>query len=511
MPLRWLAYVWISLLVAGAHSLASGLLGLVAYRLLGGGSGEPYHSIVFTVFGLLSLAVAYAIATLPKPELSREEAFLVGVLVWVSTPLVSAIPLSLALRIHYVDALFESVSGWTTTGLTLMTGEYSSLGGFLPSPEELPPSVQFWRSLSQWMGGLGILALTAYLLAGHRLSIAYLYMVEGRFQRISSNIYVAVRELSAVYIAFTIAIAIALYVAGMSFYDSIHHAMTSIATGGFSTHRDSVGFYGSTLVHVVVLAAILTGATSFLDLYYLLRLKLRKLLESVELKALLTVCSIAVALTTALWLVDPLTRSEFPSLFALVFSSISALATAGFTVSDISRADEAYKFLAITLMLVGGSAFSTAGGIKLLRVVVVAKSISWEIESSLKPQSYVKPKRVGAYALDDALLRRTLVIVALYVASVPLFATLIWLSLGGTVDYIDAMFESASAISGTGLSVGVARANSPLEVKALLCLAMLLGRLEILAFLAALAALASRLSKRTPLRAGSLRSLLSRV
>ncbi|MEM4427010.1 MAG: TrkH family potassium uptake protein [Acidilobaceae archaeon] len=486
-----LIYVGMCFLVVGVHVLLSGIAGLVTY-FLAGDHRELHISVVFVVCGLASLAIAFSLLRLPKPELSREDAFLVGILLWILTPLISAIPLTLASGIHYIDAVFESVSGWTTTGLTLFVGEQSSLGSYLPTPDELPTSLKFWRSLSQWIGGLGVLTLIAYLLAGRRLSAAHLYSVEGRFQRISSNIYVAIKELSLIYVIFTAVSIAILYFAGMTFYDAVHHAMTGIATGGFSTHSESVGFYDTRLVHMAVFLVMFLGATSFLDLYHIVRFKWIKLWGSVEFKALTVMCVIMSLLTLLLWITDPIARERFEDPLALIFSVLSGLTTSGFTVIDVSKTDEAFKFLTIVAMLIGGSAFSTAGGIKILRIVIIARSVSWEIESSLKSSGYMSPKRIGSYVIDDAILRRTLVTATLYVVSVPLFAIILWIAFEGAISFIDAMFESASAITGTGLSVGIARASAPLEVKLTLCIAMLLGRLEILAFLVAASALISR-------------------
>ncbi|MEM4842696.1 MAG: potassium transporter TrkG, partial [Acidilobaceae archaeon] len=225
---------------------------------------------------------------------------------------------------------------------------------------------------------------------------------------------------------------------------------------------------------------------------HIVRFKWIKLWGSVEFKALTVMCVIMSLLTLLLWITDPIARERFEDPLALIFSVLSGLTTSGFTVIDVSKTDEAFKFLTIVAMLIGGSAFSTAGGIKILRIVIIARSVSWEIESSLKSSGYMSPKRIGSYVIDDAILRRTLVTATLYVVSVPLFAIILWIAFEGAISFIDAMFESASAITGTGLSVGIARASAPLEVKLTLCIAMLLGRLEILAFLVAASALISR-------------------
>ena len=274
--------------------------------------------------------------------------------------------------------------------------------------------------------------------------------------------------------------------AGMSLYDAVNHALTGIATAGFSTHSDSLGYYmHKPAVLIAAMLVMFLGAVNFRDHYAVLRLRFRYLSGSVETKAQIVILTLASSAAIFLWTRDPRLRSEFTPL-QMVFHVVSSSATAGFQAGDLGDANDAYKALLAVLALIGGSAFSTAGGIKILRILIALRSVAIESSLLLHPRGYRTGVRMGRYTITAELVRRVIaVITAMLAVYVVLVMTLSGLY-PGLYSLADSAFEVASAMGNVGLSVGISAAAAPVGAKIILILAMLLGRLEVVAYIIAL-------------------------
>jgi len=490
----YLHYFGLALIVASMPLIASGVAGLLVYGRLGG--EELRVSLGLLLFGISYAVTGYMLSKLHGGGLSKTDAVMLTVFIWVVTPLLNAIPFHLALRIDILNAFFESVSGWTTTGLSILTGEVSPDGTYYPIPEELPGALAIWRSVIQWIGGVGIVVFTIAFLARPGISAAILYLAEGRFERLEISFKRSAIRMAQVYAIYTIVSAIMLFLAGMTAWDAILHALTGIATGGFSTHIDSIGFYKNQyLVYVTSLVAAFIGATSFSDLDNILNLRFRKLAQSPEFKGMLVAAAFVAVTSVLLWMNDETLRANY-QLADVLYNSLSALSNVGFGVAPVSEGGEAYMLYLTLIMFVGGSAFSTAGGIKILRFVIIERTIRIEVDMITKPRGYVPKKRLGGHTLDEKLFRKTLAVIAAFIIMYGILMITALILYSDRYNTMALAFEVASALTNMGLSSGVTSPLMPDGLKALMIMAMLMGRLEVLPFIIAAFYVADRLRGR---------------
>ena len=481
----------LTIMVSSFSLIASGLYGVYAYTR----SPSPWEWHAWTVMlgmGALYIGIGAALYAVGDANIRKPwEALLATVLIWILIPLVDAFPFMLAARIPYIDAAFESVSGWTTTGLTILSGEPSSWRSvYVPLVDNIPETLKMWRSLMQWEGGLGIVILTVAVLAPPGVSAAVLYLAEGKFEKLEASFKRTSVIMGIIYVVLTAVSWLLFIVAGMPPLDAAHHAMTGIATAGFSPHSESLGYYyrmGNSAVLVAGMIVMMLGAINFSDHYNVLRGNLAALRQSIELQAQLLIIILAGLFSYLAWAFNPDFRSHF-TLLQVVFHYVSAFATAGFQAGDLHATPDSYKLLLTILSLIGGSAFSTAGGIKVLRVLIAAKSISLEADTVIRPSGYVPRKRLSKYVVDETIVRRTLATISAFTGAYIVLVMIMSLvdpqySLG------DIMLEIASAMGNVGLSTGISAASAPVSAKIILIAAMLLGRLEVISYLIALKSL----------------------
>ena len=473
----------LAIAVSSISLIASGLYGLSLY--LEGARGEEWSFQVMLLTGVMYVAVGAALYRLGEGEIWKPfDALAATVLVWILIPLLDAVPFMIALHIPYIDAAFESVSGWTTTGLTILTGEKSTSGGYVPLVDNIPETLKAWRTLMQWEGGLGIVILTVAILAPPGVSAAVLYLAEGKFEKLEASFKRTSVIMGLIYVILTAAGVLMFLAAGMTLSDAVHHAMTGVATAGFSPHSESLGYYlarGKPLVLVAGMIVMMSGAISFSDHYNILRGNFGALRRSLELQAQIVIIAFSGLFAYLAWALTPSFHASY-SFLQVVFHVVSAFATAGFQAGDLHAVPESYKLLIAVLSLIGGSAFSTAGGIKVLRVLVAAKSISIEADTVIHPSGFVPKKRLGKYTLDEVFIRRTLATVSAFLATYFLLSMILSL-LVPSYDLGDVFLEVASAMGNVGLSSGISRAAAPLASKLVLIAAMLLGRLEVMSYL----------------------------
>ena len=491
-----LRYSVLPLIVAGITSLLSAALGLL--------SGDYAYSERLALWGLgfVAAGAAWLAATRPSHSLTREGALVLVAASWVLVPLLSALPVVALTGLPLLDIWFESVSGFTTTGLSVFTGGVDpAYGAYLPRVEELPWSVLWWRAVTQWLGGFGVVVLFYTMARLGGLPAHLVGAAEGRFERLEPSISKSLRALMGLYLSLTAFGTFLLYVAGMGPGDALYHTMTGLATGGFSTHSASIGYYGSVVVEAAVIVVMVLGASNFADLYALLRGIPRRFSREIEtMLALMVFNSLLgyVLLRAAGWdPISPLRNS--------VFHVISGMSGTGFGITDLSEAPSSFKLLLTVAMITGGSAFSTTGGIKMYRVMIILKSVAWSIRETVYGKARISVPRVGGYRVDDSELKRAIAVTFLFVTALLAGAFAIT-AIDPRVAAVDALFEAQSALCTVGLSVGITSAATAPSIKAILMALMTLGRLEVIGFLyAAVAAARLAAGKRRRTRAAPLR------
>ncbi|MCX8184345.1 MAG: potassium transporter TrkG [Sulfolobales archaeon] len=448
------------------------VLGVVGYSL-SEKEVEKSTSMRIIEVALVTDAVVVSIFVLCKKNFITElmDAFIVVSVFWIVAPLFSAILYSRTTEMDFIDALFESVSGFSGTGLSV-----------IDKPETLPRVVLAWRALTQWVGELGIVVISGVLLPFLHRSIRSVYVVE-RGAKLAPTVISTARRLFTIYIVYTLIGAALFLISGMDLFDSVSHSMTAIATGGMSTNSQNLGYWfkaGNRFIAISAAVVMTLGALNFMDLYNLTLGRLREFTESVEVRGFVIILFIFLA---SLGVVGMATNS-IESFWVWSFHVLSGFTTTGFSLTPISEHPDVVKAIITLSMVIGGATFSTAGGMKIKRVVVAVKSVLWETGKTFVPKSVVLVRRVGSEVVRDEEIASIHSYIALYgltliVTSIALHISL--LSSGITsYSYMDSLLEVSSALSCVGLSSGITSSSAPILAKAILMVTMYLGRIEFL-------------------------------
>jgi len=460
--------VSVLLITLSVLALVVSLMGVV----LSAEPSERTAGVRASAVAVLSLAISATAFLLFKRNVVTElsDAFIVVSIFWLLAPLFSAFIYSYSVGLPLIDAFFESLSGFTGTGLSVIS-----------RPEELPRVILAWRALTQWVGELGVVVFSGVLLPFLHRSIRSVYVAE-RGARIAPSVISTARRLFAIYAAYTLLGVLLFTVAGMGLFDSLVHSMTGIATGGMSTSSGNLGFWfiSNSFVAVAASVVMILGALNFVDLYNLSSGRLRDFVKSAEVRGLVT--SFAV-FAGVLWVIALVTGS-LDSFWVWVFHMISAHTTTGFSLTSIYEHPEAVKLVITLSMIVGGATFSTAGGIKMKRTIIAVKAIFWDIGRIFVPRSAVIARKVGDEVIKEEEIASVYSYIFLYMLTLVVLSLCMYISLLASglsqYNYIDALFETASALSCVGLSVGITTSSAPVLVKVLLMVAMYLGRIEFL-------------------------------
>lgn len=434
---------------------------------------------VFAVCAATTGAVALTVAAATRNRAhirSTRLAFLVVTAVWLTISVIGALPLYTAsLKLDFASAFFESISGVTTTGSTVISG----LDG-------LPPGILLWRSLLQWIGGLGVIALGLFLLPVLKVGgFTYLRIessdIEERpFERLSSFI----RALMAIYVALTGLCALAYAAVGMSVFDAVNHAMTTIATGGFSTHDASFGHFQSWSVLWVSSIFMTLGALPFsILILFMVRGRIDALIDPQIRVFLLYVTGMVLALAIHRRVMNDTPFGE--ALVSTIFNLISIITTTGYASEDYQTWGAFSVMIFFFATFLGGCSGSTSGGVKAYRLLILARMLLNGLRMLIYSSS-IQPLRYGNRTVDEEMQRSVALFVVAFI--------LIWVGgslalAAGNLDIVTSLTATLTALCnvgpGLGPIVGPAGNFSTLSdyAKWILSITMLLGRLEILAVL----------------------------
>jgi trk system potassium uptake protein TrkH len=371
----------------------------------------------------------------------------------------------------YTDAVFEAMSGWTGTGFTMIT-----------SLDTTPNTLLFWRSLSHWVGGIGIIAFGMSLHRKTRFSLFRLYRAEGREEELVSAAASSGRRMWMIYLVLTFAFTGLIMLAGVPLWDSLNLVMVAIATGGFTLHTGGLAFYNNPLLEILLIPVMLCGAVPFKIFFFLYNGKVREMFRDQTVRVLLFI-ALAGSVVTSL---DLFAFSNLPLAEAFrqgTFTAISGLCTCGLQNSS-PHAWAVIPLAVVTMMMfIGGAMGSAAGGVKVNRIIMVYQGMKWWFRRFFVSSRVTIPLRFGGRTvskeLSELAISKNLLVIVVYVLTI-FIATILILHLYITSFRLEeVVFELVSALSNVGLSVGFIGTTSPVTVKWLFITLMWLGRLEI--------------------------------
>ena len=429
---------------------------------------ESVHAMSFLIPALISITGGFFLwhrfRKRKRSALTAADASLIVISIWLIAITLSALPFFLSDILSPLKALFEATSGWTTTGLTMIS-----------LPEETPSIFLFWRALMQFVGGAGIIVIMSSFLI--KPSGAGAYEIESQSERFLPHVIRTARITVGIYLGYSV-IGVTLYcLAGMSFFDAICHTMSAVSLGGFSTRGESVGYWQSVTVEAVSVMLMLVGATSFATHYVILTSRGRMGFRDNEIILMKWLLLISIPLV-AFGLVRTFDVTVLEGIRYGVFHAATALTGCGFSTLPIGDMSDKTLFLFIILMLIGGGIGSAAGGMRLHRVSIMIKSIGRWGRKQFYPSSTVVSrliwKRGKQIEIPDAEIQAVTSFIGLYIM-IYLVGAFVLLSYDFSL--MESLFEFASALSIVGLSIGITGPELPAGAKIVLMIGMFLGRL----------------------------------
>jgi trk system potassium uptake protein TrkH len=440
------------------------------------GDGELEHfSVTFAIALAVGLLLWWPFRRDSHTIRSRD-GFLIVALMWSAMSLLGSVPFMLALELRFPDAFFESVSGYTTTGATVLVGL-----------DQMSRSILFYRQEIQWLGGIGVIVLAVALLPMLGIGGMQLYMAETagplKHERFTPRLARTARGLVVVYSVITIACVVSYWLAGMELFDAVAHALTTVATAGYSTHDASLAFFDSVPIEMVATVFMLIGGISYNEHFIAWRtLQLQRYGRDTQTRAFMLIVVVAIAVTTAVLFVTGAYGSFSESLRYATFEVVTVITTTGYGIADFSLWPLALPIVLIFTGLIGGCAGSSAGGIKVIRFVVLFKQVGIHIHRLIHPQA-IRRMKVDGQPLSDSVVEAVGGFFAVYVV---VFFIFMALAMMDGMDQVTAFGAVAATISNLGPGLGevaITFADVSPHGKVMFAIAMLFGRLEIYTFL----------------------------
>ena len=428
----------------------------------------------FAIPMAISLVLMLAInipARKVKYNMTTRQTFLIVALSWVVASFMGAVPLYFSGSIKsFTDAVFESCSGFSTTGATILS-----------EIESLPRSINLWRCLSHWLGGMGIVTLTVAVLP--LLGVGGFQLIKAETTgpekgKVTSRITTTAKALWGIYMGFTVLEIIALKIAGMDFVDALSHGFATLGTGGFSTMNASIGGYNSLAIEIVFTVFMFLAGINFSLFYYIIFRKSDEVKSNSELKAYIAIVFTSIIIVTLCLLSKY--GSFGKSLRYASFQVISLLSTTGFCTDDFLNWPATAQFIAFLMFFIGGCSGSTSGGIKVVRWVILGKQVSNETKKMLHPHG-VFTIRLNGRPCNSNIVSNVASFLAVYLL---LLAITTGVGCLGNLDILTSLTGALSMVGNVGPAFGLLGPSAnygflPAFVKWWYCFAMLAGRLEL--------------------------------
>ena len=440
------------------------------------GEADSGVFLLSTIITLLAGVIGLLVGHRAESRMGEREGYVIVAMVWVVFSAFGLLPYYLSGQVpSLTDAWFESMSGFTTTGATI-----------IPNLDVITHGLLFWRSLTQWIGGMGIIVLSIAILPIFGLNGMQLYAAEVTgltYEKLSPRIADTAKMMWSIYLLLTATEVAALWLCGMDVFDAVCHSFSTIATGGFSTHNNSLEFYDSAAIHYTVTFFMFISGINFVLLIYLLRGKARNFFQDEELRWYsVAVLVFAIALTLGLYIARPgwtalhMERAFRDSLFTV----ISSMTSTGYTISDYMYWPIVAWVVIFFLMLTGACAGSTAGGIKWVRLSIIMKNGVAEFQRRIHPNAIV-PVKLNDKAVPQQTINNIMAFLIFYVF---IIAVTVVIFCASGVNFDESIGAAVSAIGNVGISIGQfgpagTYAEFPTVAKWVMSFVMLVGRLEI--------------------------------
>ena len=446
------------------------LVPLVVSFIFDDGSSNIFITTFLVV--LIPSIIAWQLTKKSKEEMGVKEGFVIITLFWIVLSLVGSMPFYLY-GMSFVDSFFESMSGITTTGATVISGL-----------NNMPESVLFYRQLLQWMGGMGLIVLAIAVMPLLGIGGGQLYKTEipGALsdQKLTPRIKETAQALWLIYMGLTVVCALLYFAFGMSAFDAISHSLSTVSIGGFSTHDESIGYFNSISIEVICMVFMLLSALSYaLHYFAVYKKKPLKYFHDSELRFFVSILSIVISLSLLLSIIVGFDGGSFRE---ILFQSVSIVTTTGFVSTDYSSWPTSITFLLLIGAFIGACSGSVGGGIKSWRVLIMINHAKINIMRLVHPNAVVSLK-IGSKAVDDKVAESVWGFFSIYVIC---FMLLLLSLLATGMDFESSFSAIGACLNNLGPGLGqVAETYGSVSNfgKSILALAMILGRLEIFTLL----------------------------
>jgi len=439
---------------------------------------ENSHSFVSSSFVTIFIGILCLLANLEKDlKLNLRQTFLFSTLAWVTVAIFGSLPFILSNQtFSFSDAFFESMSGITTTGATIISDLDNS-----------PKSILLWRAIMQWLGGIGIVVMAITILPLLKVGGMQLFKMEGpdSTEKILPRTIEVAAIIISTYVILTLFCGFFYWVFGMTVFDSNCHAMTTIATGGFSTHNDSIGFFKNSNIEIVASLFIILGSIPFISYLKFSQGNKKIFFQDVQIKGLIYLLVFSIMIMFLYLLFINYESNLFEKIRISSFNVISILSGTGYVTDDFGLWGKFSLIFFLFLMFIGGCAGSTACGIKIFRLQMLLIFLKNQVKKLIYPNSIIITK-YNNQKISDNFIRSVIIFIFSFLFIFLIIAML--LSISG-LDFVTSISGAASSISNVGPGLGEIIGpdgnykNLPDLSKWILAAGMLLGRLELFAVL----------------------------
>jgi len=440
--------------------------------------GENSHSFISSSFVTIFIGILFVLANLEKEfKLNLRQTFLFSTLAWLMVAIFGSLPFLLSANEFTIsEAFFESMSGITTTGATIISDLDNS-----------PKSILLWRAIMQWLGGIGIVVMAITILPLLKVGGMQLFKMEGpdSTEKILPRTIEVAAIIISTYVALTFLCGFFYWIFGMSVFDSVCHAMTTIATGGFSTHNDSIGFFKNSNIEIIASIFIILGSIPFISYLKFSQGNKKIFFSDVQIKGLIYLLAISITVMFVYLLFINFESSLIDKIRISSFNVISILSGTGYVTDDFGLWGKFSLVFFLFLMFIGGCAGSTACGIKIFRLQMLLIFLRDQIKKLIYPNSVIITKYNNQKISDD-FIKSVIIFIFTFLFIFLIIAML--LSISG-LDFITSISGAASSISNVGPGLGdMIGPNGNYKAlpdlsKWILTAGMLLGRLELFAVL----------------------------